>query len=164
MYLLLQPHVLGLQTESVLATTMFKDNWTFESAIVFSFTIVTTIGYGTFTPTTGLGRIFLVVYALIGIPIAGIALAFIAERALYIFTFLSQVGSDTAIAAFNQFDDDASGELDKNEFKEACKLLGYDLNPHQFGKWKKTQKKEINIKSNRIYNNFLNPSFVILLF
>ena len=95
-------------------------------------------GYGTFAPTTVFGQIFLVIYALIGIPAAGSALAVIAERALYVFTWLSQVGGDKTLSAFNQFDDDGSGELDKDEFAAAVKLLGYDLNQHQFKKlWDK---------------------------
>ena len=56
LYSSLQPHKLGLQTSA-----NDTDNWTFINAIIFSFTIVTTIGYGTFTPSTSGGQVFLVI-------------------------------------------------------------------------------------------------------
>ena len=127
LYALLQKHSLGFQTSA-----SDTDNWTFVNAIVFSFTIVTTIGYGTFTPSTPGGQIFLVIYALIGIPAAGVALAYIAERALYVFTWLSMVGQDKTLEAFQHFDADNSGALDKEEFNQAVQLLGYTLSQHQF--------------------------------
>ena len=137
-YTLLQPYSSGFQSSA-----NDINNWTFTSAIIFSFTIITTIGYGTFTPSTPGGQVFLVIYALIGIPAAGIALGVIAERALYIFTWLSMVGSDKTLAAFKQFDEDDSGELDKSEFKAAVELLGFDLSEPQFNKlWMKVDEDE----------------------
>lgn len=108
--------------------------WGFSDAFIFSFTIVTTIGYGTFAPNTASGQLFLVIYALIGIPITGMSLGFIAERVLYIFTWMSKVGKDKVGIAFREFDEDDSGELDEEEFKEAVKTLGFDLNPVEFKK------------------------------
>jgi len=110
------------------------NHWRFSKALIFSFTIITTIGYGTFAPSTLAGQMFLVVYALIGIPVTGLSLGYIAERALYVFTWLSQVGSDKAEEAFRQFDLDGSGELDEEEFREAVKILGFELKPTEFKK------------------------------
>ncbi|XP_064622230.1 potassium channel subfamily K member 16-like isoform X2 [Lineus longissimus] len=56
-------------------TTSSQTNWDYASAIFFSSTVVTTIGYGHISPSTGGGRAFCSVYALIGIPINLILLA-----------------------------------------------------------------------------------------
>ena len=47
-------------------------NWEFPSAVFFIITIVTTIGYGTFAPTTDAGKAFTVIYAFIGIAYFGV--------------------------------------------------------------------------------------------
>jgi len=118
-----------------------ENQWVFSQAVIFSFTVITTIGYGTFAPSTVAGQMFTIIYALIGIPIAGLCLGFIAERALYVFTLISQLGRDKALQAFKIFDDDDSGELDENEFKNALRMLGYDLTPVEFRKfWSEVDK------------------------
>ena len=75
LYALLQPHVIGFHDGP-----QYTNNWTFLNALIFSFTIITTIGYGTFTPSTIAGQIFLVVYSCFAIPLSGIALAKMVER------------------------------------------------------------------------------------
>ena len=134
LYALLQPHVIGFHDGP-----QYTNNWTFLNALIFSFTIITTIGYGTFTPSTIAGQIFLVVYSCFAIPLSGIALACIAERALYVFTLISMVGQDKTLQAFRAFDEDDSGELDKEEFLQAVGLLlDIDLNTNQQNKlWNK---------------------------
>ncbi|KAJ8044532.1 Potassium channel subfamily K member 4 [Holothuria leucospilota] len=48
--------------------------WTMTRAFIFSLTIITTIGYGNIVPRTSLGRLFCVLYAMIGIPLMGFTL------------------------------------------------------------------------------------------
>ncbi|XP_048841531.1 potassium channel subfamily K member 5-like isoform X2 [Brienomyrus brachyistius] len=44
-------------------------NWDWRNAVVFSATVITTIGYGNIAPKTARGRIFCVIYGLFGIPL-----------------------------------------------------------------------------------------------
>ncbi|XP_066302457.1 potassium channel subfamily K member 10-like [Branchiostoma lanceolatum] len=44
-------------------------HWDFMPSITFSMTVVTTIGYGATTPKTTGGRVFVIFYALLGIPL-----------------------------------------------------------------------------------------------
>uniref|UniRef100_A0A1I7RTJ9 TWiK family of potassium channels protein 7 n=1 Tax=Bursaphelenchus xylophilus TaxID=6326 RepID=A0A1I7RTJ9_BURXY len=49
--------------------------WSFHNAVVFAFTVITTIGYGNVAPVTTAGRAFCVVYGLIGVPLALLTIA-----------------------------------------------------------------------------------------
>jgi len=45
------------ELESVVGTYMFNNPWTFEGSIFFVISIITTIGYGSFTPLTSQGQL-----------------------------------------------------------------------------------------------------------
>ena len=45
--------------------------WSFSQSLFYSFTVITTIGYGGRTPKSGLGKIVTIIYALIGFSIVG---------------------------------------------------------------------------------------------
>ncbi|CAK1582925.1 unnamed protein product [Parnassius mnemosyne] len=53
--------------------------WDFYHSFFFSYTVVSTIGYGNLAPTTPLSRILMIFYGLFGIPINGILLANLGE-------------------------------------------------------------------------------------
>ena len=46
-----------------------SSQWSFPGAFYFSLTVITTIGYGYSTPATAYGKLFCVLYAIIGIPL-----------------------------------------------------------------------------------------------
>ena len=46
----------------------FTVSWDFIQSVFFSTTIITTIGYGNISPVTFPGRVFCIVFAIIGIP------------------------------------------------------------------------------------------------
>ncbi|KAJ3630765.1 hypothetical protein MTP99_011939 [Tenebrio molitor] len=48
--------------------------WDFYHSLFFVITVVSTIGYGNLAPTTMFGRIFMIFYGLIGIPMNGIVM------------------------------------------------------------------------------------------
>ena len=52
--------------------------WSFYNSVFFSFTSITTIGYGRMAPQTQLGRGVLLLYSFIGIPINGILIGTVA--------------------------------------------------------------------------------------
>ncbi|XP_072164936.1 potassium channel, subfamily K, member 16-like [Diadema setosum] len=56
----------GISNQTVIAST-----WSFEPAYVFTFSIVTTVGFGNLAPRTNFGQVFCVLFAVIGIPLAG---------------------------------------------------------------------------------------------
>ncbi|RZC34345.1 open rectifier potassium channel protein 1 [Asbolus verrucosus] len=51
-----------------------KRYWDFYHSLFFVITVVSTIGYGNLAPTTMFGRIFMIFYGLIGIPMNGIVM------------------------------------------------------------------------------------------
>ncbi|XP_070577592.1 potassium channel, subfamily K, member 16-like [Ptychodera flava] len=55
-------------------------DWDYSSSLFFAGTVVTTIGYGESVPKTFWGRNFVIVYALIGIPLTGCLLSDIGDR------------------------------------------------------------------------------------
>ncbi|XP_017768626.1 PREDICTED: potassium channel subfamily K member 10-like [Nicrophorus vespilloides] len=44
-------------------------HWTFGGALLYSLTLLTTIGYGKLSPRTAIGKVVAIVYALIGVPL-----------------------------------------------------------------------------------------------
>ena len=53
------------------------ETWSLYNSIFFSFSTITTIGYGTVTPKTQVGRGACLLYSIIGIPINSIIICFI---------------------------------------------------------------------------------------
>uniref|UniRef100_A0A8C6LWA1 Potassium two pore domain channel subfamily K member 4 n=1 Tax=Nothobranchius furzeri TaxID=105023 RepID=A0A8C6LWA1_NOTFU len=58
----------------------FSTKWDIASALFFSGTIITTIGYGNISPKSDGGKLFCIFYALVGIPMFGILLAGVGDH------------------------------------------------------------------------------------
>lgn len=56
-----------------------KHDWTFYHSFFFAFIICSTVGYGNISPHNTFGRMFLIIYALIGIPVNGFLFAYLGD-------------------------------------------------------------------------------------
>lgn len=61
------------------ATQAEPYTWTYYNSFFFSLTTLSTIGYGNLSPTSDRGKIFVIIYSLIGIPFNGIVLTHLGE-------------------------------------------------------------------------------------
>lgn len=61
----------------------FWRNWDIGGSFYYCFTLVTTIGYGSFGPSTDGGKLFTIFYMLVGIPLFGFLLASAGPAFLY---------------------------------------------------------------------------------
>ena len=104
-------------------------NWgaTNSNSALFVFTIVSTIGYGNFAPQTDGGKIFLMVYAALGIPIVTTCVGNLAAQFLGFVEFWAVAHMDVVETAFNFYDTDSSGHLDEEEFFRALEDLQIHL-------------------------------------
>jgi ABC-type multidrug transport system fused ATPase/permease subunit len=99
---------------------------------MFAFSVITTVGYGTFAPVTFGGRVFTMFYALLGIPTAGMTFAFLADRALFKAVQCWLRNKEQTSKAFRKFDKHGSGELDLTEFRAALEFMNVNLTSRQF--------------------------------
>ena len=105
-------------------------NWDFTGACFFCFTAATTIGYGNYTPQTDAGKILLVFYAVVAIPLCLNAFAEVSDRGLELLSARArkQHKFEQRIAqAFEGFDADRSGKLERDEVRSAMRCMGYKL-------------------------------------
>jgi hypothetical protein len=109
-------------------------SWTFDGAVFFSFTLMTTIGYGSFVPQTRDGRLFTICYAPIGIAIAALTYVRLAETLLSLVEDLAfaLMRVDPLKLAFDDCDVDHSGALSREEMAAMLTDLGAELSLAQF--------------------------------
>ena len=105
-----------------------RSNWDLVGACFFCFTAATTIGYGNYTPQTDAGKLLLVLYAVVAIPICLKTFAKVSDRGLELLT--DRFGKDHKFEkrierAFRGFDADGSGKLERGEVREAMRCIGY---------------------------------------
>ncbi|XP_048392339.1 potassium channel subfamily K member 2 isoform X1 [Stegostoma tigrinum] len=61
-------------------STNHTSHWDLGSSFFFAGTIITTIGFGKISPTTVGGKVFCIIYALLGIPLFGFLLAGVGDQ------------------------------------------------------------------------------------
>jgi len=64
------------------------NHWTWDGSAFYAFTVITTIGYGSYTPQTVAGRTFTVIYALLGLGVASAFLSAVGENSLDLIRFV----------------------------------------------------------------------------
>jgi hypothetical protein len=105
-----------------------------NTVYLFAFTIVSTIGYGTFAPKTPGGQIFTIFYALISIPIGGVCLGKVAGTLLELGEWAAYcVLSGRIKTAYAEANKNGDGVLDYDDMRMAIqKAQGQEIDPKGF--------------------------------
>jgi hypothetical protein len=64
----------------------YNQKWTFSTAMLYSATVITTVGYGNIAPKSVLGKLMTCLYAMFGIPIMIICLTNTGDLLAFLFT------------------------------------------------------------------------------
>ena len=94
------------------------------AAFLFSFSIISSVGYGNIAPVTNGGKFFTIIFALLGIPIVLGSVGICAGEVLFLFEWIAVARMDQVRMAFEMYDSDSSGLLDQQEFRSALNDLG----------------------------------------
>ena len=110
------------------------NEWDYKgfSAFLFSFELLSTIGYGEISPKTVGGRLWLCLYSLITIPIGGVCLSHIASSVIDMCEWLSQVMDSHQRALFHAFDIDGDGRLNEAEARHALENIQGEVDDDTF--------------------------------
>lgn len=122
------PQDKAVETHDSAAKWDFPNHHTFY----FSFSIISTIGYGSIVPSTSGGKLFTVIYSLIGIPFCVTAVSICAAEVLYLCEWLAVSRMDQVRVAFQGYDTDGSNTLDMDEFRAALVDLGINAREEDF--------------------------------
>lgn len=66
---ILRQHEIDLKLALKKQEESTTNKWTYDSALLFAATLVTSVGYGNIVPQTSVGRLFTIAYSCIGIPL-----------------------------------------------------------------------------------------------
>ncbi|KAI6241587.1 TWiK family of potassium channels protein 7 [Aphelenchoides fujianensis] len=92
-----------------------ENSWTMTTAIFFTTTLLTTIGYGNQAPVTTHGRLICIVYALFGVPLILITVAdigkFLSENIIWLYTlYMDKRKKNRDLTSMNTLDDEEDQE------------------------------------------------------
>ena len=132
----------------VFDSSLYENPWTFFGSTTFSFTLSTTIGYGTFAPSTSAGKIMVIVFIFLTIPLAGTTIVISSRALVGSMSYLWSLGlsKDKQIRdAFRAFDknlqsnnggDAPQGDhsLDASELRSLLRECGVRLDKDQVAK------------------------------
>ena len=119
----------------LLSDGTYENNWHVLSSTFFAFTIATTVGYGSFSPSSVGGQAFVLLYATVAIPLAGICFVNLSNMVLEILTLSLSPKASKMASAFEHFDTDNSGCLDGGEVFAALKELGITVTADEFAEY-----------------------------
>lgn len=71
--------------QDALSDASYNQKWTFSTAMLYSATVITTVGYGNITPKSMLGKLITCLYAMVGIPIMIMYLTHTSDLLVFLF-------------------------------------------------------------------------------
>jgi len=108
---------------------LFWNKW--DEAVFFAFTLVSTIGYGKFTPVSTSGKIFSMFYILLGVPIGAYSFGLFASITLNTLNWISIVKNDPIKRAYKLLKLDIGADLSPNQTRKIINELEDNLSERE---------------------------------
>ncbi|CAJ1392752.1 unnamed protein product [Effrenium voratum] len=96
-------------------------------SLMYSFTLVASIGYGDMSPTSDRSRLFCIAFTAVATPTLVVMYLGMAKNVMQIWHFFAMMMTKENILTFHKYDYDGSGQLDRAEFAIALHDLGYPV-------------------------------------
>lgn len=103
-----------------------------QEASFFAFTLVSTIGYGKVTPQTNSGKIFTIIYIILGVPLGAYSFGLFSSITVKMFSRITEITSDPLLKAYQLVAVNKEDNLTPDQLRRIINAIGVKCSEQEF--------------------------------